>query len=117
MTIEPDEYIKQCAADIDQVERVTSSTLVESLPLRSKSSCTRCCQQGHRWETLELLAQKRAGLELGVGPRLPHLHESLAEHYVLMMGKVAEIDRDGSPWSVHASNEELDAFFRRVVDA
>ena len=42
-------------------------------------------------ETLELLAEKRAGNELGVGPRLPHLHDFLSKHYDAMMASSAKL--------------------------
>jgi hypothetical protein len=67
-------------------------------------------------EALELLAEKRAGMELGVGPRLPHLHNFLSKHYEAMMAsstKLREMARTGPDMP---SNEELNAFFCSVID-
>lgn len=62
-------------------------------------------------EVVELLERKRAGVELGSGPRLPHLHAYLSDAYQRM--KMEEpID---NPSANPPSDDELNAFLRATV--
>jgi predicted nucleotidyltransferase len=62
-------------------------------------------------EVVDLLGRKRGGVELGSGPRLPHLHEYLSDAYQRMRMEPPVDDASAD----RPSDSELNAFFRATV--
>jgi predicted nucleotidyltransferase len=70
-----------------------------------------------RSEVMELLARKRVSPELGVGSRLPHLHEFLVNAASEMESSLRALSAEGECPLDDRLMSELDEFFRSTVKA